>query len=150
MRIINNEVEYIKGKKIYPFNKKFIDRLKKNASRNKSGKYRTCLHKSIKDSVHEMIVVHTNKTYVKPHKHFNKSETLHVIEGTATVIIFDNNGKIKQKFKIGDYKSGYPFLYKMEKNIYHSFIFHSKYFVFKETTKGPFDIKKTKSQNWKF
>ena len=36
MKKINNEVEYITGKKIYPFNKRFIDRLKKNASRNKS------------------------------------------------------------------------------------------------------------------
>lgn len=150
MKKINNEVEYISEKKIHAFSKSFVNRIKKKALKNRSQKFRTCLHKSVKDKVHEMLVVHTNKTKVRPHKHLNKSETLHVIEGKATVIVFDNRGKIKKKFKVGDYNSGYPFVYKMEKNIYHSFIFHTKFFVFKETTKGPFQIRKTIFQSWKF
>ena len=36
----------------------------------------------------------------------------------------------------------------MAKNIFHTFIFHTKYFVFKETTKGPFKRQHTSFPMW--
>ena len=61
--------------------------------RNKSKKFRICVHKSPNDQVHEMIVGQSNKTYVRPHMHTSKSESLYVIEGKATVIVFDKKEK---------------------------------------------------------
>jgi len=143
----SNEVEY-NTKKVFFVDKKWINRIKKLASRNKSKKFRTCIHYSKKNLVHEMIVVHTDETYVRPHQHNYKSESIHVIEGKATVITFNKDGKILNFWKIGDQMSRLPFFYKMEKNILHSFIFHTKYFVFKETTKGPFKKRQTIFPIW--
>ena len=95
-----------------------------------------------------MIVVHSNKTYVRPHKHNHKAESLYVIEGKATVVTFNKHGKILNFWKIGDQKSGLPFFYKMGKNTFHTFIFNTKYFIFKETTKGPFKRHQTFFPTW--
>lgn len=143
----SNEVEY-NTKKIFLVDNKWINRIKKLALKNKSKKFRTCVHYSKKDLIHEMIVVHTKNTYVRPHKHNYKSESMFVIEGKATVITFNKYGEILNFWKIGDQKSGLTFFYKMEKNIFHTFIFHTKYFVFKETTKGPFKKWQTTFPIW--
>jgi len=147
MKKESKEVEY-NTKKIFFVDNNWIKRIKKLAFKNKSKKFRTCIHHSKKDLVHEMIVVHSNKTYVRPHKHNFKAESLYIIEGKATVITFDKYGKISNFWKIGDQKSGLPFFYKMEKNIFHTFIFHTKYFIFKETTKGPFKRLQTIFPKW--
>jgi cupin fold WbuC family metalloprotein len=147
MKKINKEVFY-NTDKIFILKKKIIQKIKKLTDKNKSKKFRICVHKSPKDTVHEMIVVHSNKTYVRPHMHTSKSESLYVIEGKATVIVFDKKGKVIRSWKIGDINSGLPFYYKMEKNIIHTFIFHTKYFIFKETTKGPFKKNITSFPNW--
>ena len=144
----NKEVEYNKNP-LFIIDKSWINRIKRKALKNKSKKFRTCTHYSKKDLVHEMLIVHTNKTYVPPHKHKAKDESILVLEGIATVIVYDQKGNIKKKFKIGDFKTKYPFYYKMKKNIFHSFKFHTKFFVFKETTLGPFKKNETVYANWK-
>ena len=147
MKRVNSEVSY-NTEKIFRFSNPLLKKIKKLAKKNKNQKFRICVHKSEKDLVQEMIVVHTSKTYVRPHKHLFKSESLYVIEGKATVIIFNQSGKILKFWEIGDIRSGLPFYYKMDKNIIHTFIFHSKYFVFKETTKGPFKKNHTFFPSW--
>ena len=52
------------------------------------------MHKDIKDNLHEMIIILSKETYIRPHKHLNKAESLHVIEGSADVIFFNDYGKI--------------------------------------------------------
>ncbi len=64
----SDEVEFIKSD-IFILDNKELSLLKKKASYNKQGKYRICMHKSIEDEIHEMIIVHMSKTYVRPHKH---------------------------------------------------------------------------------
>ena len=131
---ISREVEY-NTKKIFFVDNNWIKRIKKLASKNKSKKFRTCIHHSKKDLVHEMIVVHSNKTYVRPHKHNHKAESLYVIEGKATVVTFNKHGKILNFWKIGDQKSGLPFFYKMGKNTFHTFIFHLNILFLKKLQK---------------
>ena len=90
---INNEVE-INQKDLFTIDKSWINRIKILAKNNHSGKYRTCIHNSEDDNVHEMLIVHCKNTYVRPHKHKRNGESLQFIEGTGTAIIFNNEGKI--------------------------------------------------------
>ena len=144
---INNEVE-INQKDLFIIDKSWINRIKILAKKNHSGKYRTCIHKSAKDILHEMLIVHASEAYVRPHKHRTNSESLQFIEGEGTVIIFNDDGSIKQAFKVGDQFSDNTFYYIMGKGIFHMLIIESEFLIFKETTKGPFIRENTIYPNW--
>ena len=70
---INNEVFYIKDK-ISFFDKKMFNFLISHSKKNLSGKCRICFHKNPKSSLHEMIIIHSKKSYVPPHKHLKNAE----------------------------------------------------------------------------
>ena len=144
---INNEVE-INQKDLFTLDKSWIKRIKLLAKNNHSGKYRTCIHKSAKDLLHEMLIVHTLGAYVRPHKHRTNSESLQFIEGEGTAIIFNSDGSIYQSFKVGELASGRTLYYKMENNLYHMLLIESSFLVFKETTKGPFIRNNTIFPKW--
>lgn len=87
--------------------------LKAQAAQNERRRIRLCAHKNIDDSLHEMLIVHTRDIYVRPHKHLNKSESFHVIEGQVDVILFSDDGKITDVIQMSDYASGCCFYYRM-------------------------------------
>lgn len=113
--------------------------LKTQAAKNKRKRVRLCAHKKNDDLLHEMIIVHFQNTYVPPHKHTNKSESFHVIEGALTVFLFDDNGKVSNTIKMGEVGSGRVFYYRLSSSLYHSILLESKIVVFHEVTNGPFD-----------
>ena len=96
-----------------------------------------------------MFVVHTKKYSVQPHYHLNKSESLFVLHGSANLIIFDKNMKIKKKIQLGTYGSGKTFYYRINGKTIHSLEIKSKYLIFHEVTSGPFVRKNTIYKNIK-
>ena len=144
---LNSEVE-INQKDLFLLDKTWIEKIKKLAKENISGKYRTCIHKSEEDNVHEMLIALTSNTYIRPHKHRINGESLQFIEGEAIAIIFNNDGTINQAFKVGESSSDYPFYYSMAKAVYHMLLVKSNYLVFKETTRGPFIRDDTLFPDW--
>ena len=125
-----------------------IETLKDRSKRNKRKRIRLCAHNSVIDGLHEMFIVHTKETYVKPHKHLNKAESLHVIEGLVDIIIFDDEGAIIDVFQMGDYLSGKKFYQRISDSYYHSMIIRSEFLVFHEVTSGPFRRSDTVFPNW--
>ena len=113
----NKEVYYAVGD-VIKIGKEEIEWLKEKSLNNERKRCRICAHKDTDEKVHEMFIVHTKGTYVRPHKHINKSESHHIIEGSADVIIFDDAGKIKEVIEIGDYLSGRKFFYRIKTPIY--------------------------------
>lgn len=109
---------------------------------------RICLHDSPEAALHEMLIVHQKDAYVKPHKHINKSESFHVIEGEMDVFIFDGAGKVIQKIQMGDYNSGKSFCYRLSTSEYHTVLPKTKYVVFHEVTNGPFRREDTIFGEW--
>ena len=110
-------------------------------------KSRICSHISNKDKIHEMFIFHKKGAYVRPHRHINKLESFHLISGKATIIFFDNNGKPKQVIKMGNYKSGKTFYYKIFKSFFHTVLIE-KDVLFHEVTSGPFVKNKTIYAKW--
>lgn len=126
--------------------KRDIENLKKSSMSPKS--VRICLHDSPDAALHEMLIAHKKDNYVKPHKHLNKSESFHIIEGEMDVFIFDMSGEIIRKIQMGDYKSGKSFCYRLSRSEYHTVLPKTKYVVFHEVTNGPFKREDTVFGKW--
>ena len=122
--------------------------LKKQASGNPRRRARICCHQSPEDVLHEMFIVHAKDCYVRPHKHVDKAESLHVLEGEADVIFFDAEGVITEAFPISASDPGTDNFYRLETGIYHSLIIRSEFLVFHEVTKGPFRADQTVFPEW--
>ena len=95
-----------------------------------------------------MLIVHTRNTYVRPHKHLNKSESFHLIEGSVDVVIFDEAGGVAEVIRMGDFASGRRFYYRIEQPAYHTLLITSDVLVFHETTNGPFRREETIFAPW--
>lgn len=127
--------------------KKDINFLIKKAKKNRKKIIRFCVHKSKKDKIHQMFIVHPKNYLIKPHCH-KQEESMLVIKGIVDVIIFDNFGNIKDTIKMGDSLSGKIFYYKLPKNTFHTLIIKSNNLFFLEIAHGPFKKENMKIPNW--
>jgi len=122
--------------------------LKSRARKNKRRRIRICAHKTVKEKLQEMFIVMSRGCYVRPHKHINKTESLHIIEGKADVIFFNNQGRVTKVVPVGDYKSGKAMYYRLAQALYHTLLIRSPHLVIHETTTGPFIRRKTILAPW--
>ncbi len=109
---------------------------------------RLCVHRSLDDCVHEMFVLLMKESYIRPHKHIKKVESLYVVEGSADAIFFDDNGSITEIIQLGDYASGKQFYYRIGEPVYHTLLIRSEYFIYLETTQGPFKQSDSLKAKW--
>lgn len=123
-----------------------VEWLKTKALRNARERVRLCAHRAVDDPVHEMLIVHTKGTYVRPHKHPNKSESFHIIEGALDIVIFNDRGEVLEVINMGEYSSGARFYWRLSESYYHMVIPRTEMVVFHETTGGPFDPDTSKVQ----
>lgn len=137
LKEINEEVFYLRDA-ITKVNHKDIEFLKNKATDNKRKRVRACSHKGVEDSLHEMLIVHAKGAYIRPHKHINKIESFHMIEGRLKVVIFNETGEILEVINMGDYDSGETFYYRLSESYFHTVVPISDFVVFHETTNGPF------------
>ena len=113
-------------------------RLKDAAANNPRRRIRLCAHSGVENPVHEMLIVHARDTYVRPHKHLAKSESFHVVDGDVDIVLFDDEGRVRDVIQMGAYQSGRPFFYRIAEPIFHTLLIRSEQLVFHETTGGPF------------
>ena len=125
-----------------------IEYLKKSSQGNVRKRIRLCAHESVEDHLHEMFIVHVKGTYVRPHKHLNKIESLHIIEGIVDTVIFDNEGNIIEVIEMGDYSSGKRFYQRITDSCCHTMLINSEFLVFHEVTTGPFKRSDTVFPQW--
>lgn len=125
-----------------------IAELKNLMAVNNGRKIRLCAHRDISEPLHEMMIVHKRGAYVHPHRHLNKTESFHIVEGCADVVIFDDAGEVVELIRMGDYASGLVFYYRVSSGIYHTVLVRSDILVFHETTKGPFNTQETLYAAW--
>ena len=125
-----------------------IEVLKILAEKNRRRRVRLCVHQDIHDSIHEMLIVHKKNCYVRPHKHLNKTESFHIIEGLVDIILFDENGRINETISMGDYATGRKFFYRLPTSCYHTLLILSEVLVFHEITNGPFKPEESVFAPW--
>jgi cupin fold WbuC family metalloprotein len=143
--VVNDEVLY-SSDTITRVTRADLELLKERARKNPRRRVRLCAHPSVEDTLHEMIIVHSKGNYVRPHKHPQKSESFHIIEGNLVVTIFDDAGTVTQSLAIG---SGNSLLYyRLSEPAFHTVIPIDDVVVFHETTNGPFDRDETVFAPW--
>jgi cupin fold WbuC family metalloprotein len=122
--------------------------LKDRARENPRLRSRLCVHASPDDLMHEMMIVHHRECYVRPHRHRTNAEALHVIEGSAHAIVFDDDGAVFDHFVVSSATEPTAFYYRMPPQRFHMLVITSEWFVFHEITTGPFVRANTDFPDW--
>ncbi len=122
--------------------------LKEQLPETKRHRVRLCAHRGVEDRLHEMFILVSRETYIRPHKHMQKAESLLVVEGEADAVFFDDEGKLTDVIPLGDAASGRPFYYRIDSPRYHTLLFRSPHLLFHESTTGPFRKEETIYAPW--
>lgn len=126
----------------------FLEELKRRADANPRRRVRLCAHRDPAEPIHEMMIVHSRMTYVRPHQHRTRIESFQVLEGEADLVLFDERGGVARVIRMGPPASGRPFYYRLSEPIFHTLLIYSPHLVFKEVTNGPFNPKDTVFPDW--
>lgn len=117
--------------------------VKHEALRAKTGRARICAHRSNNDSLHEMMIAITSGSYIHPHKHVDKVESFHIIEGEVDVVVLDDDGKVREVVELGDASSARKFYYRLADSYFHTLLIHTDFLIVHEVTDGPFSPERT-------
>lgn len=116
-------------------NRKLIEELI-HASDKRGGKnIRVCLHDGPDALFHSMIIVERKGMYYRPHKHLEKGECFHIIEGRMGVFAFDDAGEI---IDVCILEPGGNIIYRVEVDMYHGVFPLTETIVYHESKPGPF------------
>jgi cupin fold WbuC family metalloprotein len=109
---------------------------------------RLCAHPDANAAQQEMLIVMHQQTYVRPHRHFGKTETCTVFEGAADALVFNERGDVTDLLTMTAFGEGGSFFYRMPERVFHTLIFRTEWLVYLETTAGPFDLAKSEGAVW--
>lgn len=125
-----------------------LDQLKQAAMQAPLKRARLCLHHDRSDKVQEMVIAFHKESYVRPHRHIDKSESFHVIEGKLAVVFFDASGQVTRRIKMGPFGNDHTFLYRLSSSLWHMVVPLSEFVIIHETTTGPFVEGEAEFPNW--
>ncbi|WP_315806248.1 MULTISPECIES: WbuC family cupin fold metalloprotein [unclassified Bradyrhizobium] len=147
LREVSPEVLYSDGR-FLAVDDDTVGLLKDRAAKSARRRCRLCFHASSDDLQQEMLIVMHRSSYVRPHRHLRRSETLAIIEGNCETLLFDVGGQLIDRLPMSRFGGGACFFYKMPPGIFHTLIFRSEWLVFLETTIGPFDPTSSEVAGW--
>lgn len=125
-----------------------MEYLKSEVNKTTRKRIRLCVHNDDQSKLHEMFVVYTDATYVRPNKHLGKDESLHILEGEADFVFFDDQGSVIDVVPLGEQNSNKNFFVRVPQGVFHTIIMRSKHMVIHEATPGPFDRQDTLWAPW--
>ena len=97
---------------------------------------RICLHSAPPDPFHDMIIVEYQHNYYPPHRHPQKGETHHIIQGEMAVLVFDDKGSVTNGTILGG-PSG-SVVSRVGTGLWHTILPLSEIVVYHESKPGPF------------
>ena len=115
-----------------------INFLRQKVVDNRKGRVRINLHQDNCDPLHEMIIAIRPDSYIRPHKHPGKSESFHIIYGEVDIVIFEDDGTIRELVSLSAIDKEKAFYYHMSKPFFHTLVIYSDLLVVHEITNGPF------------
>ena len=86
-----------------------------------------------------MVLAFCAGTEVPIHRHRNRTESFHVIEGQLEVLIFDDRGIVTESIKMGPIESGLTFLYRINKDAWHTVKPLTEIVIIHEVVAGPYE-----------
>jgi cupin fold WbuC family metalloprotein len=142
------EEVFIADEPIVSVGREEIEFLKSVVPTTTRKRVRLCAHTSSENTLHEMFVVYTNCTYVRPNLHLGKDEALHILEGEADFFFFDEQGNILEVIHLGDATTGRQIYCRVPAHKYHTIVMNSPTLVIHEVTPGPFVRSDTVWADW--
>jgi cupin fold WbuC family metalloprotein len=122
--------------------------LKRRASLNPRKRIRLCAHRSPDDRLHEMFIVHARECYVRPHRHLENAESMLILEGEVDVVLFHEDGSLRQIIQMGAPGTGKVFYQRLPSLVYHCLLIRTEFLVFNEVVEGPFIRENTEFPEW--
>ena len=102
---------------------------------------RFCLHASHEDKVQQMVLAFCHDTRIPIHRHLNKSESFHIIQGQLEVMLYNGKGEIINTIKMGPFQSGLTFVYRINTDVWHTVRPLTDMVIIHEIVAGPFNEK---------
>ena len=133
---MNPETEFAKGP-IATCDDTAFERIRRAAAESPRQRARLCLHSSVDEKLHEMIIVLRRGTVVAIHRHPEKEECYHSLSGFVTLRIHNDTGQIVQQVPLGPFGSGREFVCRISAGLWHSVIVESEEAAIHESTFGP-------------
>jgi len=125
-----------------------IRALRKTAQESPAKRARYCLHRDNLDPVQEMIIAFESDSYVPPHRHLDRSESFHMMEGSVDVVFFDDAGKVSRRVRLSADLPKTSRFYRLNSAMWHTVILVSAHAVLHETTAGPFNSTQSELPPW--
>lgn len=122
--------------------------LKASVGQTPQGRARICAHPDPGARQQDMLIAVRRGSYVRPHRHKGRSETLTVLEGRGTAFVLTDAGTVEARFPLVPVGQGGVFFYRMPAGRLHTLIVESDLLVFLESTIGPFDPATTDFADW--
>lgn len=144
---INAETYYAAGSTFF-VDDEAVEFLKEKALASPRKRARICFHSNVSDATHEMLIVVSSESYIRPHRHLGKHESLLALEGEATALFFQDDGTVTDAKPLGPVGRGRTSYYRISDPIWHTLSLESPFFVYKEVTQGPFDPSDSEFASW--
>lgn len=113
---------FVTEEEIIRVDRSILDMLREAASHTPLKRVRFNAHKGDGAVVQEMILAVAKDSYIAPHKHPGKSESFHIIEGELDVVLFEDNGQMREVVHLGNIGSGKPFYYRVAQAWFHAVV----------------------------
>ncbi len=147
LRTLSPEIIYSDGG-FFAVDDGIVTLLKDRAKESPRRRCRLCFHADENAPQQEMLIAMHRTSYVRPHRHIGKAETLTVVEGKGDALVFDDTGRVVEAIAMSPAREGGSFFYRMPAGVLHTLIFRTDWLVFLETTIGPFDRNMTELADW--
>ena len=123
--------------------------LKAAAAESDKGRARLLMHHSPEDAVQEMVIAFSHGAVLPPHRTIGRSESVHLIEGQANIVFFDEQGAVEQVVELEPAASGGSFMYRLTpEHGLHTLLPLTPFVVVHETIPGPFSPDATVFPAW--
>lgn len=123
--------------------------LKEQAARVPRLRARICAHEGPESTQQQMLILHHQSCYVRPHCHIGKLESITVLEGEAQALLFSPSGVLEQVVNLSaSLKPETHFFLQFPPEQIHGLLIRSEWFCFLETTRGPFRREETRFPDW--
>ena len=110
-----------------------IDELRRISESEGNVNVRVCLHESPDAAFHDMIILVRPGRHYPPHKHLQKGETWHIIEGRMGVFVFDVDGTLEDSAVVSAGE-----IYRLSLDTFHAVMPLGEYVIYHESKPGPF------------
>ncbi len=126
----------------------WIERVKEAARHEPLRRARLNMHHSEEDQVQEMLIALCGDSLIPPHRHIGKTQSIHIVEGRALIVFFDEQGAPKRQVALGQAGTGLPALYRLAAPYWYSVIPLDEMVVFHEVNAGPFHRERERPPGW--